>query len=374
MCLAIYKPAGAVIPEEHLENGYQINDDGCGFCYAENGKLHVVKGLLTFPDFLKQYREKEHLAMLIHFRMSTHCGKNKLNCHPFSICDGKYALIHNGVISIHCTIKELSDTGNFAKLVMEPMLKAGVHPRKPAFFFLVEQAIGSHNKVCLMDCNGDVTIYNEDSGEYENAVDKDGNEIIFTGNDGKKYNETVWYSNGGYKYSRRSRATTRRNHHDEYEGYFDGSTGDYGAGECGVAEMTTSIGEGFAGVKKEEVGSQFTHKPPLDPPPNRVITGFNPGGEKSAQASAEAILQAQKKDTIRIKLPPKDAIGTPAPAPLLPGPRNIDHSITPVDTGPIFGAKAELEIAYVMSEMSVTRKEAIKMLDIGINEAVTIIE
>src|ERR1035441_5333248 len=121
MCLAISKPARAIIPVEHLEAGYEGNPHGCGFCYPEGGKVVVVKGLLKFDDFLKQYKEKEHLPMLVHFRVSTHGKPNFLNCHPFSMLSEKYALIHNGMIPIHQSYPELSDTGNFAKLVIEPL-------------------------------------------------------------------------------------------------------------------------------------------------------------------------------------------------------------------------------------------------------------
>ena len=386
MCLAIHKPAKAIIPIDHLESGYEGNPHGCGFCYSENGKLHIVKGMLTFPQFYKQYKEKEHLAMLIHFRWATHACKTALNCHPFSICNGKYALIHNGIIPIVCSMEKLSDTGNFAKLVMEPMLNAGIHPRKPSFFFLVEQALGEGNKVALMDWRGQVTIYNEDNGCYEYAVDKNKDEITFLGKDGKRYNERVWYSNSGYKAVRR---VSTRHHQDEYEGYFDG-----GAGMCGVAEMPTNLESGFAGIPSTETNSQFGKKPLLDPPPSNIIVGFKPTGEKDAEQSANAMSDAmaagapiinrngkyppnvpvsQKKDTIRIILPPKQTVET-NPAPAMFKASSAAHTVTEIESGPIFDAKTELEIAYLVSEMNMNRIEAMDSLKLDIKDALTIIE
>lgn len=359
MCLAIYKPAGAVIPVEHLRNGHDHNDDGCGFCYSENGKLFIVKGMFSFEEFYKLYKPKEHLPMLIHFRAGTHGGKNTLNCHPFSMCNGQYALIHNGVIPIHCSVKELSDTGNFAKLVMEPMLKQGINPTKPSFVFLVEQAIGRHNKVCLMNAGGNVMIYNEDEGEHEDAHDKDGNAIMVSENEPLK----VWYSNGGYKWASRRYTVTNNTNEDEYNGVFEGSP----TGE----DVTTSAGDGFMGPK-------------LDPPPdpNKVIQGFKAGTRttadpgpmkpaKSAAASAAAIVSLQRTEkngkTIRITLPSKSkTLLTPA----------IDigsHTLTPVESGPIFGAKDELEIAFLMEDMRITREQAIKALGLDVNDAITFI-
>lgn len=367
MCLAIYKPAGAVVPVEHLQNGHDHNDDGCGFCYSENGKLHIVKGMFSFDEFYKLYKPKEHLPMLIHFRAGTHGGKNAMNCHPFSMCNGEYALIHNGVIPIHCSIKELSDTGNFAKLVMEPMLKQNVNPTKPAFVFLVEQAIGRHNKVCLMNSKGLVMIYNEDEGEYEDAVDKDGKPMMVTKDEPLK----VWYSNSGYKWRSQYRISannTATETEDEYSGFFDGRPTS--------EDMTTSVGEGFKG-----------NKPQLDPPvdPNKVIQGFKAGTRttadpgpstpnKSAAQSAAAIvaahggtLQRTEKNgkTIRIELPPKPAT--------LPAIDLGSHTMTPVESGPIFNAKDELEIAFLMDDMRITREQAIEALGLDVSDAVTFI-
>jgi len=179
MCLAIYKPADLTIPKNQLHNGYQGNWSdhcGCGFCWTEDGKLNVIKGLFTFEDFYDQYKKVEHRPMLVHFRLATHGPVNVENCHPFTMCDGQYALIHNGIFSIDLKDPKLSDTGNFAKYIMEPTIKAGKHKNKA----VIERAIG-WNYVAMMSADGEVTVYNDREEQWDNGV---------------------WFSNGGYKYGR----------------------------------------------------------------------------------------------------------------------------------------------------------------------------
>lgn len=366
MCLAIAKPAQAVIPIEHLEAGYEGNPHGCGFCYPEGGKVVVVKGLLKFSEFFKLYQEKEHLPMLIHFRVSTHGKPSQLNCHPFSILGGQYALIHNGVIAISLSLPELSDTGNFAKLVMEPMLKAGIALDKPAFVFLVQQSIGSHNKVCVMDAKGRIFIYNETSGETEDAVDKDGNPVMLQTADGKDSDTQaeVWYSHGGYKFNKKR---YRRTYTDEYEGLFDCGTGEEAVP---VTDMTTSVGEGFSGTPTAGTNPSFTNRAKLTPPPDGVITGFKP--IKDAKTLAEAIAlshgavisNSENPSCIHIKLPQK-------PMQLSPKSR---ATITEITTGPIFDATTELEIAHLNESMGITRDEAIKYLNLQIADCISYVE
>jgi hypothetical protein len=350
MCLAISKPARAIIPVEHLEAGYEGNPHGCGFCYPEGGKVVVVKGLLKFDDFLKQYKEKEHLPMLVHFRVSTHGKPNFLNCHPFSMLSEKYALIHNGMIPIAQSYPELSDTGNFSKLVMEPMLKAGIDMAKPSFVYLVQQAIGSHNKVCVMDWTGRVVIYNETSGEVEEAIDKDDKPVMIKDKAGVEYQAEVWYSHGGYKFFKK-RHTTK--HRDEYEGYFN----------CGTGNQSISADElaaGFTGTPAGEVNPKFVNRAKLDTPPS-VIAGFK-AGVKDASQSAEAIVSAhggfvkhdgQGGQLVHIQLPKKDT------------------AISEITSGPIFDARSELEIFHLQTKMNLTRAEAIASLGLRLEDCLS---
>lgn len=355
MCLAIAKPAHAIVPVEHLHAGYEGNPHGCGFAYAENGKIHIVKGLFTFKDFMEKYRRHEQCPMLIHFRYSTHGKPSVLNCHPFPVWEGRYALIHNGTINIAQSIsKDLNDTGHFAKLIMEPMLKLGVNPEKAAFRWLVQESIGN-SKVIIMDQQGKITIYNESVGEYEDAVDKDGNPVVVETPDGPE-TAAVWYSNAGYKFTKRRGKVRPNGDGDNYDGYFEPC----GANECQPTDFNNGLAEGFKGKAK------------LDPPPQGVIEGFKHGIRsadpgpvtpiKDAAEAAAAIVEAHGGSLRRTE---KDGTIT------VIKPKADDEGLI---TGPMFGYRAELEIAHLKEGMNLSREDAIRFLGLEMKDAVSYVE
>lgn len=187
MCLAIFKPAGLDIPEENLKQGFDSNNDGCGICWAQDGQLHIEKGMMTFDDFYGIYQGVKEFPMLIHFRKSTHGKKNEDNCHPFLFNDGKLALIHNGVIPIKCTENDYSDTWHFVHKVLDPIVsQRGVPITDQSLSWFIRVSIGT-DKIAVMDGDGHVIIFNEDKGNWEDT----------DGLDGKK--GKVWYSNYSFR-------------------------------------------------------------------------------------------------------------------------------------------------------------------------------
>jgi hypothetical protein len=186
MCLAIYKPAGLDIPEKNLKSGYDSNSDGCGLSWAADGELHLEKGMMTWEEFYAKYKEVSQYSMLIHFRKSTHGKKDKENCHPFLFNDGKSVLVHNGVIPIKCNEDGYSDTWHFVNKVLDPIIKRGVPIDDQALSWFIRVSIGT-DKIVVMDGKGEVIIFNEEKGNWE---DTDGPE-------GKKCK--VWYSNYSFR-------------------------------------------------------------------------------------------------------------------------------------------------------------------------------
>lgn len=177
MCLAIVKPKGVQIARKYLQNGYDGNGDGCGFALATGHRLEVYRGFETFEHLWTTLKPVQHrYTMLIHFRLATHGEKNVANMHPFLICDGRYAVIHNGVLNIKSKHGR-SDTAIFAEDVLQPLLKRGISFNDPAFRYLVETSIGSGNKVCIIRADGKTAIYNESQGHWHKGA---------------------WYSNHGY--------------------------------------------------------------------------------------------------------------------------------------------------------------------------------
>lgn len=198
MCLAIYKPSGKYVKEEHLGNGFANHSDGAGMAWAQDGQLHYKKGIFKLEEFLELYNQIKEFPALLHFRKATHGAVNEANCHPFIFDEGRLALIHNGVLNIKCNIDGLSDTAHFVKLVLEPMISKNKVPiNDGALHYLISTSIGT-DKMVVMDGNGTAYVFNEDKGTEE---------------------EGVWYSNTTFRYSSKSTYKIPATHqsHREYD-------------------------------------------------------------------------------------------------------------------------------------------------------------
>ena len=180
MCMAIYKPKGVQIAKEYLKNSFRENHDGAGFAIARNAEVKCFKGFFKFGDFWKAFKPYQNEAAVIHFRWATHGEKNGDNCHPFLVCGGNMAVVHNGIIDIKTDGKK-SDTATFCELVIEPILKQGVSPKCGAFRYLIETSIGAGNKIVMLLRDGKAIIFNEKQGVWHNGA---------------------WFSNEGFKNSR----------------------------------------------------------------------------------------------------------------------------------------------------------------------------
>lgn len=200
MCLAIFSPKGVQVSKDSLDKGFDNNPHGAGFAYAKGDKLHLHKGFFKFDEFWEAYEPFANQAAVIHFRWATHGNTDDKNCHPFEICEGQFAVVHNGVIDIdRSNDKQMSDTFHFSDLVLTPVLQK-MEFDNPAVKYLIEEAIGSFNKLVLLRKDGKHVIYNEKKGEWHKGA---------------------WFSNGGYKtYTHRSKnsATTTTYYGKEYMG------------------------------------------------------------------------------------------------------------------------------------------------------------
>ena len=193
MCIAIYKPLGKKLPKQTYFNCFTNNDDGAGFAYIKDGKLFVAKGFFTFEEFWENYEPLEEKASLIHFRVGTSGGNNGENCHPWRVTKD-LVFIHNGVISsIDRENQAWSDTGNYCENVLKPLTECFPEWwKQPEFKWMMENAIGSGNKVVLLGVDGSKLILNEKAGEWK---------------------DDVWFSNTSYMYPRYSNAHTYHKTH-----------------------------------------------------------------------------------------------------------------------------------------------------------------
>lgn len=180
MCIIVYVPENTQRPPiETLEECWRTNSHGAGFMYAEEGKLVIKKGFMAEKDFFKAWKKiPEKVAVVAHFRIRSHGDISAALTHPF-IVNKQCALVHNGILSIMVpkeVDKTESDTSYFVDAVLGKLqpdwYKIG------AYKFLVEQYLGSGNKLVVMDAAGHVEIFSEKSGTWD---------------------EGIWYSNGGFR-------------------------------------------------------------------------------------------------------------------------------------------------------------------------------
>lgn len=176
MCLAIYKPANVTPDWTRLETGMCYNSDGAGFAVAVDGQLIVEKGFFKFSDFKKALEPFGEHAAIIHFRLATHGGKNKRNCHPFALADfggpddhEQVAVIHNGIFYQAANDKkEWSDTWHVCRDVLHPMwLSDPSLFYKPEVIALGDGFVGASNKLVFLNSKGEFCIWGEYNGHWD---------------------------------------------------------------------------------------------------------------------------------------------------------------------------------------------------------------
>lgn len=122
MCVIIHVDAKQTVEKKLLQNCYDNNRDGWGIMWAQDGKVHGLKELSDFDSFYKAWMSVPRSTMRgIHFRIKTHGLRNKDNCHPFLVGD-KLSVMHNGVINTAAIEEDMSDTHNFVKYELAPIL------------------------------------------------------------------------------------------------------------------------------------------------------------------------------------------------------------------------------------------------------------
>lgn len=194
MCIIISKPAGVEIPRKSvLERCWYNNPDGGGYMYADGQTVTYKKGFMSFKAFwksLKKCGDLTSVPLVIHFRISTHGGVNKANCHPFEVTTStrrltaergccNIAVAHNGVISMYSNAKgALSDTAQFTRDVLTRLCKKQTWYKDKSLRDIIAYCSGV-SRLAIMSANGHV----EHIGRW------------YTDNAG------VMYSNEGYKES-----------------------------------------------------------------------------------------------------------------------------------------------------------------------------
>lgn len=189
MCLLISNPLGKPIEKEQLQTAWSGNSHGGGFAYVKQNTLIIEKGFFVFEEFYEAYTKTMDCPSICHMRWATSGEKNKENCHPFVVSvdennEVNLAMAHNGVVhAFSYKTKDMSDTFSFTKEILTPLAEDSKDLnwfKNPGLKYLIENAIGSGNKLALIDNTGHIEIFNQDSGEWLNEEYK------------------IWASNGSY--------------------------------------------------------------------------------------------------------------------------------------------------------------------------------
>ena len=126
MCVIIQLPANKVLPKKTLEDAYDTNPHGWGMMYPDKSKKSGIiyyKKVADFNKFWQAWQDvPTDVERAIHFRIKTHGDINDANCHPFFPAD-YIGLMHNGTIDVDLTDSFMSDTHNFAKYKVTPLIK-----------------------------------------------------------------------------------------------------------------------------------------------------------------------------------------------------------------------------------------------------------
>ena len=167
MCIIIVANANKRISNRIIKQAYKNNPDGFGIAASINGKLKVIKGLYKPNKIIKIYnqlRERATGDIVLHFRLATHGNITDNLCHPFRVNDD-LVMFHNGIIDSQLVgwtkdyIDE-SDSSLFCKNILRKF-KRGFECNDYILNMLGD-FIGFHNKICLLNSDGNVSYINKD--------------------------------------------------------------------------------------------------------------------------------------------------------------------------------------------------------------------
>lgn len=178
MCIIAIKKQGIELPtDDTIENMWLSNPDGAGFMYTVDNTVYIKKGYMTLEalktalkDLKTRYNVKD-IPLIMHFRIGTSGGNIPENTHPFPVSESIEALqrlriktslgvVHNGIIDIEPSAKNLSDTMEYIKSQLSLLYKLD-----KSFYTreigqkLVKNAIKS--KMAFLDSHGQITTIGE---------------------------------------------------------------------------------------------------------------------------------------------------------------------------------------------------------------------
>jgi hypothetical protein len=169
MCVIIHAPAGKSVPFKYLQDAWEQNPHGAGFCYTTtSGRVVAVKGLMSLKSLVKRLlrHPTDEVDISIHFRWATSGLKNRDNTHPWVI-GSKLAVVHNGIFSHVKDEPEVSDTGVWVRDFVGRLHDAGLVQHLAPY---IERDAGSWNKVIIHEEGFAPLILNEKAGTWKDGI------------------------------------------------------------------------------------------------------------------------------------------------------------------------------------------------------------
>lgn len=189
MCIIVYKPEGVSFPAKSvLKTCFNCNPDGGGYMFAADGKVHIIKGLMSFNMFYKSLQKTraaygENIPYVLHFRISTQAGQRPDCTHPFPLSANmddlrklnnqcNIGIAHNGIISLtssgYSRIVTYNDTMKFITDYLTLIINDKQYYRNKNTLLLIERLADS--RLAILDDSGHCEIIGEgwikDNGIY----------------------------------------------------------------------------------------------------------------------------------------------------------------------------------------------------------------
>jgi hypothetical protein len=168
MCLIIDRPESVAIPADLVHRAIDDNANGWGIMAPGRKGISARRGM-DRTGFDKALRKIGAAPCTIHFRFATHGAINLNMTHPFIHPAGRYALMHNGIISTPVRDDSKSDTWHFAHDVLWPILDAQPESFGSEYLgALLGSIVGSYNKLVILRDDGATMTVNREAGmEWE---------------------------------------------------------------------------------------------------------------------------------------------------------------------------------------------------------------
>src|SRR5512145_1272528 len=121
MCLIVCCPAGVALDSEQVADIMEFANDGMGVMFCGYNGLVVERRMVHTPAAATRWLDTLPIEYerFIHFRRTTRGDTHKGNLHPFTLCNNRFGLMHNGTLPESLVPFELpagmSDTDYFVR-------------------------------------------------------------------------------------------------------------------------------------------------------------------------------------------------------------------------------------------------------------------